>query len=193
MAKSNKSWLQRFKESEASTSVVFGAIVVIVVGILLFNYSKANPSILNQGEATISATITSSTGEQLPTTYEVKPGDNLWMIAEKYYGDGFRWVDLAQNNNLSASGAIEIGQVLNIPVLESKLVPSPTAEVTDNTENKTEKDVSASHVVTKGDCLWNIAVKAYGNGYRWVDIYQANRDVISNPDLIYPGQVLRLP
>jgi nucleoid-associated protein YgaU len=38
-----------------------------------------------------------------------------------------------------------------------------------------------------------IAKKVYGNAARWNDIYQANRDKISNPDRIFPGQVLVIP
>jgi len=45
------------------------------------------------------------------------------------------------------------------------------------------------------DCLWNISAKPhiYGNPFQWVKIWQANTDQIRNPDLIYPGQVLRVP
>jgi len=45
------------------------------------------------------------------------------------------------------------------------------------------------------DCLWNISGKPdiYGDPFQWVKIWQANTDQIRNPDLIYPGQVLRVP
>ena len=52
---------------------------------------------------------------------------------------------------------------------------------------------SACYVVVPGDSLWRIAARYYGSGYRWELIYQANRDVIRNPNLIYPGQKLVLP
>ena len=44
-----------------------------------------------------------------------------------------------------------------------------------------------------GDCLWNIAKQLYGKGSDYTKIYNANTDKISNPNLIYPGQVLTLP
>ncbi len=50
-----------------------------------------------------------------------------------------------------------------------------------------------SYTVQKGDSLSKIAKREYGDAQQWRRIYQANRDVIDNPDLIYPGQVLRLP
>ena len=51
-----------------------------------------------------------------------------------------------------------------------------------------------TYTVVKGDCLWNIAKRFYGNGSRYPVIYEANRGTIgSNPNLIYPGQVLTIP
>lgn len=50
-----------------------------------------------------------------------------------------------------------------------------------------------SYTVVKGDCLWNIAKKFYGKGSQYALIYNANRDKIKNPNLIYPGQVLVIP
>ena len=51
-----------------------------------------------------------------------------------------------------------------------------------------------TYTVVKGDCLWNIAKKFYGNGSKYSVIYNANRSVIGgNPNLIYPGQVLTIP
>jgi nucleoid-associated protein YgaU len=47
--------------------------------------------------------------------------------------------------------------------------------------------------VTRGDSLWAIAQQAYGDGALWPLIYAANRDRIANPNLIFPGQVFRLP
>lgn len=50
-----------------------------------------------------------------------------------------------------------------------------------------------TYTVKKGDCLWNIAKKYYGKGSLYTKIYDANRDKIKNPNLIYPGQVLKIP
>ena len=48
-------------------------------------------------------------------------------------------------------------------------------------------------IIQPGDYLWEIARETYGTGFRFVVIYQANRDRIRDPDLIYPGQVFSLP
>ncbi len=51
-----------------------------------------------------------------------------------------------------------------------------------------------AYTVVKGDCLWNIAKKFYGNGSKYTVIYNANESVIGgNPNRIYPGQVLTIP
>ncbi|HKE46901.1 MAG TPA: LysM peptidoglycan-binding domain-containing protein [Rhodanobacteraceae bacterium] len=50
-----------------------------------------------------------------------------------------------------------------------------------------------TYTVVKGDSLSKIAKEFYGSANKWHDIYDANRDQISNPDLIKPGQVLKIP
>jgi hypothetical protein len=55
-------------------------------------------------------------------------------------------------------------------------------------------EVAAGRIVVQpGTNLWRIAHRAYGSGLHYTVIYQANRDQIRNPDLIYPGQVLAVP
>ena len=55
------------------------------------------------------------------------------------------------------------------------------------------KPKTKSYTVKKGDCLWNIAKKYYGNVAQYTKIYNANKGKIKNPNLIYPGQVLTIP
>lgn len=50
-----------------------------------------------------------------------------------------------------------------------------------------------TYVVVEGDSLSAIAKRMYGDGSRWRRIYDANRDIIDDPDLIYPGQRLKIP
>ncbi len=49
------------------------------------------------------------------------------------------------------------------------------------------------HTVEKGDTLWAIAEKTLGSGNRYNEIFEANRPMLSDPDKIYPGQMLRIP
>jgi len=48
-------------------------------------------------------------------------------------------------------------------------------------------------VVQPGNSLWKLARQSYGHGIRYTVIYEANKEQISNPDLIYPGQVFAVP
>ncbi|APC83140.1 LysM peptidoglycan-binding domain-containing protein [Clostridium botulinum] len=50
-----------------------------------------------------------------------------------------------------------------------------------------------THTVSGNDTLWHISKKYLGDGNKWPQIYNLNKDKIKNPNLIYTGQVLRLP
>ena len=52
---------------------------------------------------------------------------------------------------------------------------------------------ASSYTVEKGDSLWRIAAKELGSGYKWTEIYEANKETIRDPNLIYVGQVLTIP
>ena len=49
------------------------------------------------------------------------------------------------------------------------------------------------YTIQKGDTLWAIASEAYGNGARYTEIVEANKEVIIDADKIYPGQKIRIP
>lgn len=50
-----------------------------------------------------------------------------------------------------------------------------------------------TYTIQKGDSLSKIAKREYGDAQQWRRIYEANRDTIKDPDLIHPGQVVRIP
>jgi nucleoid-associated protein YgaU len=50
-----------------------------------------------------------------------------------------------------------------------------------------------TYTVAAGDSLSKIAKKLYGESNKWKLIFEANRDTVKNPDLIHPGQVLKIP
>lgn len=50
-----------------------------------------------------------------------------------------------------------------------------------------------TYTVQSGDSLSKIAKREYGDANQWRRIFEANKDQIENPDLIYPGQKLRIP
>lgn len=85
--------------------------------------------------------------------------------------------------------AVTIKQEQNRP---AQSTPTPTATVAP-ARNASTAPKTRTYTVVKGDCLWNIAKKYYGNGSKYKDIYNANKSKIKNPNLIYPGQVLVIP
>ena len=50
-----------------------------------------------------------------------------------------------------------------------------------------------AYTVAPGDSLSRIAKKVYGDANKWRVIFEANTDQIKNPDLIHPGQILKIP
>jgi nucleoid-associated protein YgaU len=78
-------------------------------------------------------------------------------------------------------------------IVTATVVPLKTPTVSPGAPGNGPPSLSAgkSYTVVAGDTLWDISVRAYGTGYRWVEIAQANH--WQNPDLIYPGNVFQLP
>lgn len=197
-----KQLLKTIKLNESMLSMVFGVVTVLLIGVLVLRMYGANKnaSISNQAEETQQpvptdkvgdvAVVTKEDGKQypanLPEKVSVAKGDNLWKIAEKAYGSGYNWVDIAKENGLKNPGQIEIGQELKLP---------KTAVITVGTKVASKVVLPTiagdSYTVEKGDHLWNIAVRAYGDGYKWSEIVKANE--IAHPNYIEVGQVLKLP
>ncbi len=80
--------------------------------------------------------------------------------------------------------------------------PTPKADFSDvSSGSSSTAPVSAAatvaneheYTVVSGDSLSAIAKREYGDASKWHAIYEANRDTIKNPDLIHPGQKLRIP
>lgn len=103
---------------------------------------------------------------QAQSTYTVKSGDTLSGIAQKF---GTTYQYLAQINNIANPNLIRVGQVLKV---------NGTAQTVAN--NRT-------YTVKSGDTLSAIA-KKYNTTYQEI----ARKNNISNPNLIYPGQVLKI-
>lgn len=180
-----KTLKESFETPDSYVSLALGLAVVLVVGMITFNYFKAKME-------TATSTSEQKTEEAkeattLPAKYTVVGGDTLWSIAEKYYKSGYNWVDIQKANGLTDPNLIENGQTLTIP--DAKPITMPPGVVSSaSTVKSLEKK---PYTILQGDNLWSIAVKMYGDGYRWTDIAQASS--LADPDVIYTGNVLTLP
>lgn len=67
------------------------------------------------------------------------------------------------------------------------------AQVDDRIETVDTADPSVFYTVKKGDTLSAIAQRHYGKASKYPVIFEANRPMLTHPDKIYPGQVLRIP
>ena len=198
------------KSNQSTLSLVLGGLIVLVIGVLIFNYfNRSNPQLgpaqQSQGEDV--------SPESLPGKYTVKEGDTLFVIAEKYYKDGYKYTDIAKANNLTDVNSVAAGQVLEIPKIETQIAeasPTSTPTSTPNAIPSDEKGADLgtgvgggdttvwgpkiegdTYKVVSGDWLSTIAARAYGDIYAFDKIAKANN--ISNPDVIEPGQTLKLP
>ena len=172
-----------FQKYDAIISLILGTILVIVIGFLTF-------SIISSARKNAEQTADAKQTVTLPTTYLVSEGDSLWDISMKFYNSGYNWVTIAKENNLVNPDNLAVGQELTLP--EAKTIVIETGEILDGATTEVKKPLHTEVTVVAGESLWIIATREYGSGYKWVDIAKANV-IITNPDLIYPNMVLRLP
>lgn len=207
-------------ESYTSLVLGMIAVIIATVLLLSFVHSKqgerltpeATPTIVQSEVFDITPTgvaINKPTDSQIPTVppsptekvkqtektakgkmYVVEEGDNLWIIAEKVYGSGYNWVDIARANNLSNPSDIHVGNELLTPEVALK---EATVQTDDEHLSRSfqPKIVGNTYKVVPGDNLWGIALRAYGDGYQWTKIAKANN--LSDPNYIHTGNVLKIP
>ena len=67
------------------------------------------------------------------------------------------------------------------------------AQVADELEVEADEPEATYYTVQSGDSLSKIAKEQYGNAMKYPEIFEANKPMLTDPDKIYPGQVLRIP
>jgi putative chitinase len=130
------------------------------------------------------ATLGPATQAEGKSVHTVQENENLWKIAENYYDSGYNWVDIAKVNNVRNPNLIEIDDELIIPAAEPRKPTIPVISSKDPISGST-------YTVVTGDSLWDISIRAFGDGYKWVEIAQENE--LINPDIIHAGNILTLP
>jgi len=180
-----------FKSSEELVSMLLGLAIMVVVVSLIFNFvqrKKGTVEIPGANDISLSEEAIKQKQEE-ENFYTVVKGDNLWKIAEKKYNDGYAWTKIAKENNLKNVSVLYVGQKLKMPVTETIITST-----TNSTLISTDKiEQGNDYKVIKNDNLWKISVRAYGDGYKWVNIYQENKAIIPHAGLLEIGMTIKIP
>lgn len=128
-------------------------------------------------------------------THIVVKGDTLWDISEKYHGDPFRYPELAADSNVKNPDLIYPGDVITIATTQkidngAHSQFSGQADVAELEMSQLKPVRFITHTVVKGDTLWHICKQYLGNPFRYPEAAKLSK--IRNPDLIYPGEIIRM-
>lgn len=167
--------------------------------------NSAVPAAVEIDRAGPRAVITEPTGT-IPTSiaYEVKAGDNIYRIAERYLGNGERWREIRDSNRgfVGDEGELAIGARLKIRVLEpagaARSMPivrdTPRLPISDTPRPIDIGDGAfRTYEVQPGDILGKIAQKELGTVKRMDEILRLNADKLKDADSIRVGMKIKLP
>ncbi|MFH0731709.1 MAG: LysM peptidoglycan-binding domain-containing protein [Candidatus Omnitrophota bacterium] len=139
---------------------------------------------IGDGEYTVEENLDVESEIKVSTKeYVVKEGDTLKKIAKVQLGAERRWKYLYEFNkeNIKDPDAIEAGTVIMIPIEQQQQ------------DEESPASVKRTYVIAKDDSLWKIAKKQLGDGNRWKEIYNLNKENIKNPDKLILGTKILLP
>ena len=150
-------------------------------------------------EATPEVATEAPAVDPAPATVEVvvERGDTLWALAQTYLGDAERWTEIAQLNDgqtmvdgstFASASLLRPGWVLQLPSTATAPQTPATAPA----------PAAVDYTVQAGDTLSEIAADELGDPGRYPEIFEASKHLeqpvaLTDPNLIYPGQVLDIP
>ncbi len=133
--------------------------------------------------------------EQAGKTIEEINFEKANRLKEEVLGMGLPVEDL--NIVIVEERALIFGKVPNQEIREKVILTvgntEGIAEVDDRLEVPRPEPEARFYTVKKGDYLSKIAKEVYGDASKYMVIFEANKPMLKDPDLIYPGQVLRIP
>lgn len=144
---------------------------------------------------------TMQTGTEQPrpsgdVIYHVKPGDTLGEISQRFLGTSTRWRQIVEANpgRIPDPDRLAVGTRIVIP----RATPASTDAVQGTGEpveirRVRGETVYGEYTVRSGETLSELAQRFLGSAGKWRELYQLNRDRISNPDRLKPGTVIRVP
>lgn len=101
-----------------------------------------------------------------------------------------------ENGVAKISGTAKDAAALEKAILMAGNIEGVTSVNVDGVQVANGEQVAGDdefYIIEKGDTLWKIAEKAYGNGAKYTAIVEANKEVIKDADKIFPGQKIRIP
>ncbi len=124
------------------------------------------------------------------TFHQVRPGESLSSICMHHYGSETPVDSLARYNDLSDPDLVRVGHRLRIPPIDeltsSGRPAAPAAPGGLDADDRT-------YTIRPGDSLTEIAQRLLGSAGRWHALYELNRPLISDPDEIPAGTVIKIP
>lgn len=168
------------QHNQSYLNLILGGLIVIVVGILVFNYFNKPSGNVGPSDTTGNTDeIGDVSKENLPGNYTVKAADTLFSIAQNYYGDGNKYPQIMKANQLTNENLISEGQTLIIPKPDEELAQtqpsaSPSSpDVTSQpeasqtpTQNAVQPEEKGAQLGTGGavnETIWG--EKISGNSY----------------------------
>ncbi|NPA82785.1 MAG: peptidoglycan-binding protein LysM [Epsilonproteobacteria bacterium] len=104
-------------------------------------------------------------------------------------------VSMNDDGTVSLSGKAASKEAMEKAVLMAGNIEGVSNVDTSNLEVPEEESAEVRveyYIIQKGDTLWKIAEKFYGNGAKYTKIVEDNKEVIKDPDKIFPGQKIRI-
>jgi len=98
--------------------------------------------------------------------------------------------------SLLLGGVVVIGVsvIFFVFIRESREVTPPAPDIIENSISPTLSQVpQKTYIMLENESLWDVAVREYGDGFRYTDIVEANPEVITNPDFVPPGTKIVIP
>lgn len=200
--------LSEFKIDQSAVSLALGAIVVVVIGVLVFNYfSKLNRPINPIPINTPETSSLKSNNSNIPAKHTVEAGETLGTIAEKYYGTSELWTKLCEaNSDILKKNCDLLEPGVELTILPKDVaansasplpLPSPKAvsatlspTIMPSTGIASAASQVDTYTIVRGDTLCGILTRFSGSCTNVENIARCNN--IANPNLIHADNILKL-
>ncbi|MBO6815117.1 MAG: LysM peptidoglycan-binding domain-containing protein [Rhizobiaceae bacterium] len=158
--------------------------------------ARAEVSLLHQPEVDVAATVADQSPETSNTTVDnVETPPQPTAETQDSPSNQIRTdtgPDTVEDAETTEPVKPDMLQAGNTQTPKTEIAQVDNAVDNDN-PSITEIRTGSSVIIRRGDSLWRVARRSYGAGIRFTTIFEANRDQVRNPHLIYPGQVLKVP